>query len=329
MKGWVRCTLCPKECVLAPGQRGDCRARINYQGRLVTLVYGKPVSANPYDPVEKKPLFHFLPGTKVFSIATAGCNLHCKFCQNYEISQLNPDDAPPSRVYDLPPEKLIHAAKRFRCRSIAYTYAEPMTFFEYTRDSQELAHRSGIKNILVTAAYINEGPLKELCKHADGANVDLKSLTDQYYRDICFGTLKPVLRALEVMKEQGVWLEITNLVVPTLNDDLDMIKRMCQWIAETLGPETPLHFSRFTPRYKMRHLPPTPADSLARARQAAFDQGLKFPYVGNVHVPGGGDTLCPGCKKPVIKRRGYSILAFDVSGGKCKSCGTEIPGVWA
>jgi len=329
MKAAVRCTLCPRECVLAPAQRGDCRARVNYRGKLVTLVYGKPVSANPYDPVEKKPLYHFLPGTRCFSIATAGCNLHCKFCQNYEISQLNPEDASPDRVYDLPPEALVAAARRYKCRSIAYTYSEPVTFFEYTKDSQRLAHDKGLKNILVTAAYINQDPLKELCAHADGANVDLKGFSERYYREVCLGTLKPVLRALEAMVKEGVWVEVTNLVVPSLNDDLDMIKRMCAWIVEKLGQGVPLHFSRFTPRYKLKNLPPTPADFLGRARRAAMAEGVKFVYVGNVHVPGGGDTLCPGCKEPVIRRRGFMVLEYNLRGGRCGKCGEEIPGVWS
>jgi len=326
VKDWVKCRLCPRECVLAPLQRGDCRSRINYHGKLVTLVYGKPVSANPYDPVEKKPLYHFIPGTRCFSIATAGCNLHCKFCQNYEISQLNPEDAP--RAYDLLPDKLVALAKSNQCRSIAYTYSEPITFFEYTRDSQALAREQGIKNILVTAGYINEEPLRELCKNADGANVDLKAFSDDYYRTICSGTLQPILRALEVMVSEGVWVEVTNLVVPTLNDDLDMIKKMCSWMAERLGKDVPLHFSRFRPYYKLMHLPPTPADFLAKARQVAMAEGLDYVYVGNVEVPGGGDTVCPTCKKTVIARRGYTILEYHVKNGKCDFCAGPIAGVW-
>jgi pyruvate formate lyase activating enzyme len=312
--------------VLAPSQRGDCRSRINYRGKLVTLNYGKPVSANPYDPVEKKPLYHFIPGTRCFSIATAGCNLHCKFCQNHEISQLNPDDAP--RAFDLPPELLVRAALQKQCASIAYTYSEPITFFEYTRDSQALARERGIKNILVTAGYINEEPLIELCRHADGANVDLKAFSDDYYRTVCAGRLQPVLRALEVMVREGVWVEVTNLVVTTLNDDLDMIKMMCNWMLEHLGEDVPLHFSRFRPLYKLAHLPPTPVDFLAGAREAALSEGLHFVYVGNIHIPGGGDTICPGCKEAVISRHGYSILKFNIRDGKCGDCGTAIAGVW-
>lgn len=328
MKDWVKCKLCPRECVLAPAQRGDCRSRINYNGKLVTLVYGKPVSANPYDPVEKKPIFHFIPGTRCFSIATAGCNLHCKFCQNHEISQVNPDDFSPGQVHDLPPERVVSIALAKGCRSIAYTYSEPMTFFEYTRDTQELAHKKGVKNILVTAGFINEEPLRELCVHADGANVDLKAFSDDYYRTVCSGRLAPVLRSLEVMVREGVWVEVTNLVVTTLNDDLEMIERMCGWMVEHLGPQVPLHFSRFTPRYKLMHVPRTPTGFLARAREVAIKAGLWFVYVGNVRIPGGGDTICPNCKKLLIKRHGYAILEYNIDDGKCENCKNEVPGVW-
>jgi len=326
MSGWVQCKLCPKECMLAPGQRGDCRSRINYKGKLITLVYGKPVSANPSDPVEKKPVFHFLPGTKCFSVATAGCNLHCKNCQNYSISQLNPEDA--RSVADLPPEKLVNEARRRNCKSIAYTYSEPMTFFEYTRDSQKLARREGIKNILVTAGYINRGPLKELTAYADAANVDLKAMSDKFYQEVCDAHLDPVLRNLEIMVKEGVWVEVTNLVIPTMNDSEDMIKELCGWVASHLGEHVPLHFSRFYPRYKMTGLPPTPAQKLIQARDIARQEGLKFVYVGNLQVPGGGDTVCPACNETIIHRRGYAILQYKIENGACAYCGKKIPGVW-
>jgi pyruvate formate lyase activating enzyme len=325
----VKCTLCPHECVLRPGERGGCRARINYQGKLVTLVYGKAISANPYDPVEKKPLFHFLPGARCFSIATAGCNLHCKFCQNYSISQLNPEDADPRDVYDLPPDQVAALAARNGCRAVAYTYSEPIIYFEYTRDCQRAARALGIKNILVTAGYINEKPLRELCRETDAINLDIKSFDDDFYRNVCGGSLEPVLKGLRTMQEEGVWLELTNLVVPTLNDNLETIKRMCGWIVKNAGPEAPLHFSRFHPMYQLTQLPPTPAEILIQARETALAEGIRYVYVGNVEVAGGGDTVCPGCRRTLIRRQGYTILELNLKGGKCAFCGREIPGRWS
>jgi pyruvate formate lyase activating enzyme len=322
----VRCKLCPKECVLAPGQRGDCRSRINYQGKLITLVYGKAVTANTFDPVEKKPLFHFLPGTRCFSIATAGCNLHCKFCQNFEISQLNPEDAP--RVYDLPPDQVVQAAISNRLASIAYTYSEPMTFFEYTRDTQALARQQGLKNILVTAGYLNEAPLRELIANTDAVNMDIKAMSEDFYRDVCDATLAPVLRNTEIMHEQGLWLELTNLIVTGFNDSPDLIRRLCDWVTTKLGPDVPLHFSRFRPLYQLAHLAPTPTDTLASARQTALAMGIRYAYVGNVDIPGGGDTICPSCHQILISRQGYMVTAFNLNDGKCPQCGTAIAGVW-
>ena len=328
MSGAVRCTLCPHECGLRPGERGTCRVRMNHGGQLVTLVYGKLVSANPYDPVEKKPLFHFLPGSRCFSVATDGCNLHCKFCQNWSISQLNPADADPSEVLALPPEKLATAAASAGCRSIAYTYSEPIIYFEYTRDCARVARVAGLKNILVTAGYINEKPLRELCQYTDAINLDIKAFDDEFYRKVCGATLAPVLAGLKVMLEEKVWVELTNLIVPTLNDNLEMIRRMCGWIVKTAGPEIPLHFSRFQPMYQMTGLPPTPAETLIAAREAARAEGLKFVYIGNVETPGGGDTVCPGCGRAIISRRGFQILEMNVKGGKCGACGRKIPGRW-
>jgi len=319
----VICKLCPKECELGPDERGDCRARVNLDGKLITLVYGKPCSAN-VDPVEKKPMFHFLPGTRIFSIATAGCNLHCKFCQNWSISQREPEE---THNIDLPPEAVVRAAQKYGCPSIAYTYSEPMTFFEYARDSSIIARRAGLKNVLVTAGYINEEPLRELCRVSDGANVDLKGFTEQYYRDVCDGDLATVLRNIEIMHKEGVFVEITNLVIPTLNDDPGLIRDMCKWIVKTLGAEVPIHFSRFSPRFQMRHLYPTPAKTLQMARDIAKEEGLHYVYVGN--VPGmDEDTFCPGCKTLLISRIGYLVKTNRLANGRCPDCGTSIAGVW-
>jgi len=324
-RSYVQCLLCPKQCVLGPEERGDCRVRINYQGELVTLVYGKPCSVHK-DPIEKKPMFHFLPGTYAFSLATAGCNLHCKFCQNWEISQVNPED---SENMDLSPQAVVDNALQSGCRSIAYTYSDPIIFYEYTYDSSVLARRAGIKNILVTAGFINEKPWRKLCEVTDGANIDLKAYSEDFYREICNGQLEPVLRAIKVAGEMGVAVEITNLIVPTLNDDPELIKRMCGWILDNVGPEYPLHFSRFFPQYQLRGLPPTSSESLIRAREIALSLGLDYVYIGNVQVEGAEDTYCPNCKKLLVQRQGYRVGEINLADGACKFCGTKIKGVWS
>ncbi len=323
-KGYVQCLLCPKQCVLGPEERGDCRVRINYQGDLVALTYGKPCTVHK-DPVEKKPMFHFLPGTYAFSLATAGCNLHCKFCQNWEISQINPEDA---KNMDLNPKAAVDYALKSGCRSIAYTYSDPIIFYEYTYDISVLARKAGLKNILVTAGFINEKPWRKLCEVTDGANIDLKAYSEDFYRRICNGQMEPVLNAIKVAVEMGVAVEITNLIVPTLNDDLEMIKRMAGWILENIGPEYPLHFSRFFPLYQLRGLPPTPSETLVRARETALGAGLDYVYIGNVEVEGAGNTYCPNCKKTLIERQGYQVSELGIINGACKFCGTQIKGVW-
>ncbi len=309
---------------MVEGQRGDCRVRINIGGKLTTLVYGKPCAVH-VDPIEKKPVFHMLPGSQSFSIATAGCNLHCKFCQNWGISQREPEE---TVNYDLPPVKVVEAAKRNHCRSIAYTYSEPIVFYEYTLDSSKLAREQGIKNILVTAGFINQEPLLELCKYTDAANVDLKGFTEEYYKKICAGELQPVLDTLKTMREQGVWVEITNLIVPTLNDDLELIGKMCDWILNNLGREVPLHFSRFGPMYKLKNLPPTPVDIITQARKLAMDKGIYYVYVGNVPGHVGNNTYCPKCKQIIIGRIGYMINRYNIKDGKCGNCEFKIAGVW-
>ncbi len=322
-KGKVQCELCPRRCILAPGQRGDCRARENIDGDLETLVYGNPCAVH-VDPMEKKPLFHFLPGSPVFSVATAGCNLHCRFCQNWEISQRSPEET--NNLY-LPPDKLVAAAAESNCRSIAYTYSEPIIFYEYMYDSSIRAHRQGMKNVMVTAGYIEEKPLRELCPVIDAANVDLKG-DDDYYRDVCLGTLAPVRRTLEIMVKEGVWVEITNLIVPTLNDQPEKIGRLAEWVHDRLGPDLPLHFSRFHPTYKLRNLPPTPVETLKTAREIALGKGLHYVYIGNVPGLEGESTFCPKCGKIVIKRIGYRILENKLKDGNCGFCGQPIAGVW-
>jgi pyruvate formate lyase activating enzyme len=319
------CELCPKMCRITEGHSGDCRSRVVMDGELRAVTYGRPCSIH-IDPIEKKPLFHFLPGTGVLSLATAGCNLHCKFCQNWTISQAQPEELENTT---LPPAKIVELAQARKCPSISYTYTDPVIFFEYTYDTSALAHEKGIRNITVTAGYINRKPMEMFCRVIDASNSDLKAFSETFYRDFCDATLKPVLDGMVLMKERGVWLELTNLIIPTLNDDMDMLRKMCRWILANLGENTPLHFSRFFPMYKIRNLPPTPVDTLMKARSEALDIGLKFVYVGNVLGTGAENTYCPSCNTLVIKRTGHSVLENGLSDGKCPKCGTGIPGVWS
>ncbi|MHC4865085.1 MAG: AmmeMemoRadiSam system radical SAM enzyme [Planctomycetota bacterium] len=320
----VQCELCPKLCLIEPGQSGECRVRVNIDGVLRTVVYGFPCSIHS-DPVEKKPLFHFLPGTKILSIATVGCNLHCLNCQNWEISQANPED---SRALVRPPEKLVEAAWQNGFPSLAYTYTDPIVYYEYTYDTAKLAREKGIRNALVTAGYINPGPWKRLLEYVDAANIDLKAITEDFYRRICSGTLKPVQNALVIAKASGILLEVTNLVIPTLNDKPEQIRDLVRWIKANLGGDTPLHFSGFSPRYKMRHLPFTSLRTLETAREIAVSEGLDYVYIGNVRTKTGGNTYCPGCKGLLIQRVGYTILQNRLKEGRCPGCGKEIYGVW-
>ncbi len=324
MSNSVQCVLCPHLCTLAPGERGRCSVRLNLGGELISLVYGRPVAVN-IDPVEKKPLFHFMPGTDVFSIATVGCNLKCEFCQNWEISQALPEDV---TSYDMPPEAVIENALAYGCEAIAYTYTEPVVYFEYTRDCARLAREAGIMNILVTAGYINRGPLSELAEYIDAANVDLKSMSDAYYRNICGGTLQPVLDTIIHLKESGTWVEITNLIVPTLNDDPDEVDALARWVLDNTGEDTPLHFSRFFPMYRLTNLPPTPLDTLQGARERAKAIGINYVYVGNAVTPEGMQTKCPECSETLIGRHGYMITENNILNGNCGNCSAPIAGVW-
>lgn len=320
----VQCELCPRRCLLMEGMRGFCRVRQSEGGKLYTLVYGNPCSYH-IDPVEKKPIYHMLPATSALSIATAGCNLRCKFCQNWTISQRPPEE---TDNVQMSPQEVVDLAVKNGCSSIAYTYSEPIIFYEYMLDTAKLARKRGLKNIMVTAGYINEEPLRELCKYIDAANVDLKGYDEKYLRKVCGQELGPLLKALEIFKEEGVWLEITNLIVPTLNDDIQTIKKMCIWIRDNLGPETPLHFSRFTPRYKLKNLYLTPVSTLEKAKEVAESVGLKYVYIGNAPGHPAEHTFCPDCKAVLIERIGYSIKQNNIIGGKCKFCNRPIPGIW-
>ncbi|HDD46387.1 MAG TPA: AmmeMemoRadiSam system radical SAM enzyme [Candidatus Aenigmarchaeota archaeon] len=321
----VQCLLCPNQCILEHGERGRCRVRINNNGKLYTLVYGNPTAVH-VDPIEKKPLFHFLPSTKAFSIATAGCNFRCLNCQNWQISQFPPEK---TENYDMMPKVVVNNAITESCSSIAYTYNEPSVFYEYMYDTAKLAKEHKLRNLWITNGYMNEKPLRELCKYLDAANVDLKSFSEKIYNELNAGRLEPVLNTLKVLKSEGVWFEITNLVVPTYTDDIDMIRDMVEWIAKNLGKDYPLHFSRFFPHYKLTHLPPTPIDFLEQARKIAMDAGLKFVYIGNVPNHKAQNTYCPRCGRLLVERRGYYVASMNIENNACKFCGEHIAGVWS
>ena len=323
--GKIQCQLCPRECVVSKGGRGFCGVRENRDGKYYSLVYGNPCAVH-VDPVEKKPFFHLLPASTSFSIATAGCNFRCKFCQNWEISQVTPED---TYNYDLPPERVVELAKKAGSRSIAYTYVEPTIFYEYMLETARLARKEGILNVYHSNGFINPGPLQELCKFLDGANIDLKAFTEDFYLSMAQGRLAPVLRTLKTLKSEGVHVEITNLVIPTHNDTPETVRQMCAWIKDELGADTPIHFSRFYPLYKLRNLPPTPVTTLERNRKIALEAGLEYVYVGNVPGHEGERTYCPQCKKLLIFRQGYSVGEVNLSKGKCKFCGKPIAGIWA
>jgi pyruvate formate lyase activating enzyme len=321
----VQCALCPRRCVLDNGQRGFCTVRINRQGTLYTLGYANPVSVH-IDPIEKKPFFHVAPGQPIFSLAVAGCNMRCIFCQNWQISQSRPDEV---ESYYLPPEEVVNKTMESGCRFIAYTYTEPTVFYEYMLDIAKIAKDKGIKNTMHSCGYINPEPLKELLKYIYAANVDLKGFSDEFYAKVgSMAKLQPVLETLKTIKQAGVWLEITNLVIPGLNDDPKKIEEMCVWIKENLGDDVPLHFSRFMPQFKLQNLPPTPIEKLEEAWRIAKATGLKYVYIGNVPGHPAENTYCPNCGKAVVKRIGYEILEINIHDGKCKFCGYKIAGRW-
>jgi pyruvate formate lyase activating enzyme len=322
--GGMKCLKCPHGCVLRPGASGICRNRINYQGKAYTIAYGNPCAVH-IDPIEKKPLFHFLPSTRAFSIAAAGCNLRCMNCQNWQISQVSPRETENS---DLMPERVVEEARRTGCLSIAYTYSEPTTFYEYAYDTATLAHRAGVRNVWKSNGYINEKPLRQLCKVIDAANIDLKGFDERIYQELNAASLEPVLRTLKIFREEGVWLEITNLVIPTWTDDLDTIRRMTEWLCASGLHDCPLHFSRFTPLYKLNQLPATPVSTLEKARAIALKAGMHYVYIGNIPGHNAECTYCPRCSRTVVERRGFSILNMSIVDGKCAGCGENIAGVW-
>jgi pyruvate formate lyase activating enzyme len=321
---YIQCSLCPHRCVIAAGARGICRVRENRDGRLYSLVYGNPCAVH-VDPIEKKPFFHFLPSAAAFSIATAGCNLRCLYCQNWNISQMTPEE---TENADLPPEDVVGYARQAGAPVIAYTYSEPTAFFEYVTACAKLGREAGLYSAVISAGFIELEPLRELCQVVDAIKIDLKGYDAGFYRKVCSAELAPVLRAIETIFRSGVHLEIVNLVVPGLNDNPDQLRGLARWVAKELSPDVPLHFSRFQPQYKLANLPPTPVESLDQARQIAGEEGVRFVYVGNVPGHPGNSTYCPVCGRAIIVREGFTVTEYHLTGGNCAYCGASIPGVW-
>jgi len=320
----TRCKLCPRECVIDDRERGYCGVRENHGGSYYSLVYSRVCAAH-IDPIEKKPLFHFCPGTLAFSVATAGCNVNCKMCQNWDISQSRPEQV---RNTYLPPKDLANLARQNRCPSIAYTYSEPVVFYEYLQDTADAGHALGIKSVVVTGAFIQQEPLKKLCQGVDAIKVDLKAFSENFYKEVVNGQLKPVLDALVTMRKLGMWSEIVYLIVPSLNDTDAEFRALAQWIKSNLGSDVPLHFTRFHPEYLLKNLPPTPLETLERAKAIADAEGLHYVYLGNIPGHPAESTYCPKCRRVVIGRIGFTITEMHLRKGKCEYCQQVIPGVW-
>ncbi len=320
----IKCKLCPRECVIDDRERGYCGVRENRGSTYYSLVHSRVVAAH-VDPIEKKPFFHFLPGAAAFSIATAGCNVNCKMCQNWEISQVRPEQV---RSTYLPPRDLAGLAKRYECRAIAYTYSEPVIFYEYMVDAADAGRAVGVKSAVITGGFIQQEPLKELCRHVDAVKVDLKAFSQKFYKEVVNGDLKPVQDTLVTLRKQGMWAEIVYLVIPTLNDGEQEFKGLARWVRSELGPDVPLHFSRFHPEYLLKNLPPTPLETLERAKAVSDAEGLHYVYIGNVPGHPAESTYCPKCRRTVVERVGYTIKAAHLRNNACQYCKESIPGIW-
>jgi pyruvate formate lyase activating enzyme len=321
---FVKCLLCAQSCVLRAGERGRCRARVNVDGVMHSLVYGRPITIH-IDPIEKKPFYHFLPGSAAYSLATSSCPLHCRFCQNWEISQIAPED------YDAlytPPEAIAASAAERSAPVIAFTYNEPTVFTEYLLDIAAAAKTQRLRCVLVSCGFMNEQPLADMCNALDAIKIDLKGFSSDFYHTVCSADLQPVLRSIRQVSRSGVHLELVNLVVPTLNDSETMLGDLCDWVVGELGPDVPVHFTRFHPEYQLLNLSPTPVAALERARSVAMSKGIHYAYVGNVPGHPGNHTYCPGCGKIVIQRSGFLVEEVHIAHGCCEFCGTKIAGVW-
>lgn len=324
-KPFVRCQLCARNCLLAEGERGLCRARIHVGGELRSLVHGRPISVH-VDPIEKKPFYHFLPGSLAYSLGTSGCPLRCAFCQNWEISQAHPEDYDTPRI---PAGRIARAAAERGAPVIAFTYNEPTVFAEYLLEIARAGKPLGRRSVMVSCGYMNEAPLAEMCSVLDAIKIDLKGFGADFYRDVSGAELAPVLRSIRQVGRSGRHLEIVNLVVPTLNDAPGTMIELAKWVAGEVGPDVPLHFTRFHPDYKLPNLPPTPVATLERAREIALRQGVRFVYVGNVPGHPGNHTYCPGCGAIVVEREGFVVATVRLKDGRCAGCGRKIPGVWS
>jgi pyruvate formate lyase activating enzyme len=322
----VECTLCPRHCIVADQETGWCGVRNNKLGVYQTDVFGRPVTIHN-DPVEKKPLFHFRPGTKAMSISTAGCNFECQFCQNWELSQFRPEQIPARYGY-VPPDKLVAIAKRHSSGSIAFTYGEPVVFFEYMLATAKKSKAAGIPGVMISNGYIEPGPMEQLCEVLGAVKVDFKAYSKEFYKKYCRGTLDPVLATMKLVHKKGVWLEMVHLTIPTLNDSEDETKALCNWVLENLGPDVPLHFTRFRPTYKLKNLPATPPATLEKQYNIAKKAGIHYPYVGNMAGHEGENTVCHHCGQVVIRRVGFTVIENNLDDGKCTKCSKPIPGVW-
>jgi len=320
---WIQCETCFRMCTVPPGGRGFCRVRENRDGRYYSLVYARP-SAVHIDPIEKEPQYHMLPGTEILCFGTVGCNFRCRHCHNWHLSQASPGDL---ETYDITPERAVEIALRKNIPTLSFTYNEPTAFYEYVYDIAVLAKGKGLRILWHSNGSMNPEPLRRLLRYTDAVTVDLKGFTKEAY-DNSSAELEPVLRTLKIVRQEGKWLEVVNLLIPTINDDYSDIRRMCEWIKENLGEDTPLHFSRFFPNYRLTHLPPTPIATLEKAHKIAVDVGLHYVTIGNVPGHKYNSTFCPRCGKRVIYRVHFQVLENNVRNGRCKFCGYSIPGIW-
>ena len=319
--GKVQCFLCPHSCVISEGKRGICGVRENRGGKLYSLIYASASSVHP-DPIEKKPLFHFHPGSYALSFGTVGCNFKCLHCQNYEISQAKPEDYP---LIEIMPEEAVRMAKEHKCEGIAWTYNEPTIWWEYTYDTSKIAKREGLYTAYVTNGFTGEDAIREIAPYLDAANVDIKSMSDDFYKKVCGGRLQPVLDSCSIYRDAGVHLEVTYLIIPTHNDSEDEIKKFLKWAGDELGFDIPIHFSAFFPHYKMRDVPPTPLKTLLKAYEIAKGEGFDYVYLGNVPHGDYEDTFCPSCGNRLVERHGFSAKVVGLEDGKCSKCGEKIP----